>query len=113
MLVPNDQILMVYKISWQSQKNWLSGYRKANFYFGPSFTVGQTVDFVISGPVFSYKLRYIGGFGLVEMVISTNPKPTIYRNLYDNKGWTCSVSTKRQTRQTSLEVLFDFFQFDP
>ena len=32
-----------------------------------------------TGPVFSYKLRYIVGFGLVEMAISTNPKPTIYR----------------------------------
>ena len=38
------------------------------------------------GPVFSYKLRYIVGFGLVEMAISTNPKPTIYRNLYENTG---------------------------
>ena len=28
--------------------------------------------------VLSYKLRYIVGFGLVEMAISTNPKPTIY-----------------------------------
>ena len=36
------------------------------------------------GAVFSYKLRYIVGFWLVEMVISTNPKPTIYRNLYEN-----------------------------
>ena len=36
------------------------------------------------GSVFSYKLRYIVGFGLVEMVISTNPKPTIHRNLYEN-----------------------------
>ena len=35
-------------------------------------------------PVFSYKLRNIVGFGLVEMAISTNPKPTIYRNLYEN-----------------------------
>ena len=33
-------------------------------------------------PLFSYKLRYIVGFGLVEMAISTNPKPVIYRNLY-------------------------------
>ena len=39
-----------------------------------------------SGPVLSYKLRYIVGFGLVEMAISTNPKPTIYRNLYENMG---------------------------
>ena len=34
-------------------------------------------------PVLSYKLRYIADFGLVETAISTNPKPTIYRNLYD------------------------------
>ena len=41
---------------------------------------------VITGPVFSYKLRYIVGFWLVEMAISTNHKPTIYRNLYENTG---------------------------
>ena len=40
----------------------------------------------ISGPVFSYKLRYIVGFWLVEMAISNNRKPTIYRNLYENTG---------------------------
>ena len=34
--------------------------------------------------VFSYKLRYIVGFWLVEIAISTNQKPTIYRNLYEN-----------------------------
>ena len=34
--------------------------------------------------VFSYTLRYIVGFGLVEVATSTNPKPTIYRNLYEN-----------------------------
>ena len=39
-----------------------------------------------SGTVFSYKLRYIVGFWLVEMAISTNQKPTIYRNLYENMG---------------------------
>ena len=36
------------------------------------------------GPLLSYKLRYIVGFGLVEMAISTNPKPTICRNLCEN-----------------------------
>ena len=36
----------------------------------------------VAGTVFSYKLRYIVGFELVEMVISTNPKPTIYRDDY-------------------------------
>ena len=35
---------------------------------------------------FSYKLRYIVGFWLGEIAISTNPKPTIYRNLYENTG---------------------------
>ena len=30
--------------------------------------------------------RYIVGFWLVEMAISTNQKPTIYRNLYENTG---------------------------
>ena len=38
----------------------------------------------VSWPVFSYKSRYNVGFGLVEMAISTNPKPTIYRNVYEN-----------------------------
>ena len=33
-----------YKISWQSLENWLTGYRKANFHFGPSSTVGQIID---------------------------------------------------------------------
>ena len=37
-----------------------------------------------SEAVFSYKLRYIVGFWLVEMAISTNQKPTIYRSLYEN-----------------------------
>ena len=32
-----------YTISWQSLENWLTGYRKADFHFGPSSTVGQTV----------------------------------------------------------------------
>ena len=41
-------------------------------------------DVWLHGPVLSYKLRDIVGFGLVEMAISTNPKPTIYRNLYEN-----------------------------
>ena len=40
------------------------------------------------GPVFPYKLRYIVGFWLVEMAISTNQKPAIYRNLYENTGTT-------------------------
>ena len=38
----------------------------------------------ISWWIFSYKLRYIVGLGLVEMTISTNQKSTIYRNLHEN-----------------------------
>ena len=41
-----------YKISWQSLQNWLTGYRKANFHFGPSSTVGQTVVYNV-GLVYS------------------------------------------------------------
>ena len=41
----------------------------------------------LRGLVLLYKLRYIVGFGLVEMAISTNPKPTIYRDLYENTGY--------------------------
>ena len=44
------------------------------------------------GPVFSYKLRYIVGFWLVEMTISTNQKSTIYHNFYEN---TCPESRSR------------------
>ena len=48
------------------------------------FTQCKYHCFIMSGHVFSYKLRYIVGFGLVEMAISTNPKPTIYRNVCEN-----------------------------
>ena len=47
--------------------------------------VGDVVE-TWPGPVFSYKLRYIVGIWLVEMAISTNQKPTIYRNMYENTG---------------------------
>ena len=45
-----------------------------------------------TGPVLSYNLRFIVGFWLFEIAISTNQKPTIYRNLYDL--W---VYTRRST----------------
>ena len=35
--------------------------------------------------LFSHKVRNIAGLGLVEMAISTNPKPAIHRNLYENR----------------------------
>ena len=56
-----------------------------------------------SGPVFSYKLRYIVGFWLVEMAISTNQKPTIYRNLYENTApvWWPYCVVRCENRQCS------------
>ena len=55
-----------------------------------------------SGCVFSFKLQYIGGFGLVEMAISTNPKPTIYRNLYENGDWHINSKTWSVSAHWSL-----------
>ena len=48
-----------------------------------TMTIGLTI---VHWAVFSYKLRYIVGFWLVEMAISINQKPTIYRNLYEKTG---------------------------
>ena len=41
----------------------------------------------MSGPVFLYKSRYILGFGLVEMAISTNPKPTYIGTCKNNTAF--------------------------
>ena len=49
-------------------------------------TTTQGLTGRVSDTVFSNKLRYIASFGLVEMAISTNPKPAIYHNLYENMG---------------------------
>ena len=60
----------------------------------------------LPGAVFSYKLRYIVGFWLVEMVISTNQKPTIYRNLYENTGpeWLQATGHTREINHCVLHV---------
>ena len=42
------------------------------------------------------KLRYVVGFGLVKMAISTNPNPTIHSNLYENWPLHISVLTQFQ-----------------
>ena len=52
-------------------------------YFSVGRVNGKSSEYE-AGALFSYKLRYIVGFWLVEMTISTNQKPTIYRNLYEN-----------------------------
>ena len=56
--------------------------------YSPKFPValatGPSSYMSEAGPVLSYNLRYIVGSGLVEMDISTNLKPAIYRNVYEN-----------------------------
>ena len=42
------------------------------------------ISTVIHMAVFSYKLPYIVGYGLVEMTRLTNPKPARFRKLFDN-----------------------------
>ena len=44
--------------------------------------LGHQTVFVFLELVSLFKLRYNAGFWLVEMDISTNPKPAIYHNLY-------------------------------
>ena len=56
----------------------------SQWFIHPFFSALSVKQFYLPGPVFSYKLRYIVGFWLVEMAISTNQKPTTYRNLYEN-----------------------------
>ena len=49
--------------------------------------------------VFSYSVRYMIGFRLVEMAIPTNLKPTIYPNLYENTDpGECAWATCTQSR---------------
>ena len=56
--------------------------------------------------IFSYKLRYIVGFWLVEMAISTNQEPSIYRNLYENTGPVFAKNTIYW--EYNEAVLFDY-----
>ena len=67
---------------------WHTGILLRSFYQTNLLTVSLCGDSLSKypGPVFSYKLRDLAGFGLVEMVISTNTKPTIYRNVYEDTG---------------------------
>ena len=63
-----------------------------------------------TGAVFSYKLRYNVGLGLVKMAISTNPKPTIYRNLYENTSpdvhWLCVPTCKAVCIGSNCKVVY-------
>ena len=56
-------------------------------------------------------LVYIVGFGLVEMAISNNPKPTIYRNVYENTGPELApvAETGFRNRLTAYKFMGRFF----
>ena len=62
---------------------WYSGFKEIECFF-PGHSCKYSIALFLEDcrSVFSYKLRYIVASGLVEMAISTNPKPLIYRNLY-------------------------------
>ena len=67
------------------------------------------------GPYSRASCDYIVGFGFVEISISTNPKPTIYRNLHENtdpgsKNYNQGVlnqperrNSRKRTRRPSVE----------
>ena len=59
-------------------------------------SLSQLLLLLCKWPVFSHKLRYIVAFWLVEMTISPNQKPTIWRNLYENTDPTLSFKCKQQ-----------------
>ena len=76
-----------YTISWQSLDNWLTGYRKADFNFGPSSTVGQGAALCSEGSMFrrSYipKVLYsevsmLRRFYIPKVLCSKNPLPTAF-----------------------------------
>ena len=69
--VLDDSAIFLISLFWQKYSN--PHVSQLAFQQGCSF-----------GSVFSYKLRYIVGFWLVEMCISTNQKPMIHRNLHAN-----------------------------
>ena len=71
-------------------------------------TVRKCWLFHLPRPVFLYKLWYIVGFWLVRMAISTNPKPTICCNVYENTGRAGlttmnSFSTSSSTRHPQIK----------
>ena len=64
----------------------MQGLSALSVWLAYQFSGSKLRNMTVPWPAFSYKLRYIVGFWLVEMAISTNQKPTIYRNLYENTG---------------------------
>ena len=71
--------------------------------------ISETQLYCSAGAVFSYKLRYIVGFWLVEMAISTNQKPTIYRNLYENTGPASLNSITSSSSQIQVQGIYHIF----
>ena len=68
-----------YKILWQSLENWLTGYQKANFYFGPSLTVGGGGPrVVVSTAAFHARVRgSVPGLGGLKETKMFLPHPRV------------------------------------
>ena len=73
-----------YDIKCMISLNWLN--LNAQQLAHMSLDWSHESQHVIYGPVFSYMLRYIVGFGMVEMAISINRKPTVYRQFVASSG---------------------------
>ena len=99
--LPNIILSSTWSIQWIVSKE--QSYRCGTDSLTPSCICGCWYP----GPVFSYKLRYIVGFWLVEIAISTNQKPTIYRNLYENTGpaWFVTKCTYKVHQDSVLTQL--------
>ena len=97
-----SQYIIMYRIVAETRDHILCCNRHGKVY---NFRVFLSAPSIQPGPVFSYKLRYIVGFWLVETAVLTNQKPTIYRNLYENTGpdvYTTSVYKLHHSVQIDL-----------
>ena len=94
-MVSSHQCILLNKLNIHtSMGNMYVLFSYVQMLWAPNCVQSQT-----AGPVFSYKLRYIVGFGLIEMAISTDPRPTIYRSLYEN---TASSTNPKSTIYRNL-----------
>ena len=123
-----------YKNLCQSLDNWLTGYRKTNFHFGPSSTVWQTIrsdQYIIERPGLAkpnkhgHMTNMSSPWGFYEIAdrmncwcINTRPAyilVMVANSTHVNRGklvWTLLISNflfQAVTCQTSLSLMFKYF----
>ena len=69
-------------------------------------STGAGVCHLVPARIFSYELRYIVGFGLMEM---SNLKPTIYRNLHENMGLSDVTILLRKLRTLNIAMIMTMY----